>query len=415
MHQDIQNKLFIDEKKSSNKKYYIFTVFVLLAAGVYFFYFLKDKTASDAKIEYVTKSVKKDNLTVIVSATGNLKPTNSVDIGIEVSGTIKEIYVDFNDEVKVNQPMAKLDTTKLENQVLSDKAAFQIAKANLKESQISIENKKSRLERALKMQQESKGKYPSIEEMEVYKYEYDLANAAYDVSKARQEQSLYNLRTSQENLQKATVMSSINGIVLNRNIEVGQTVAASMQTPILFTVARDLSNMELIVSIDEADIADIKEAQDVVFSVDAYGDEEFKGLIKQLRLNPKEVSGVITYDAVISVKNDELLLKPGMTATANITTKKIENHLIVPNSAFRFSPKQVQKKSASLTFSRPKQTSETRSIDKKSQRTLWVLKDDNPIKLTVEVLASDAKNSAVISDELYQDDLVIISQKNSDE
>jgi HlyD family secretion protein len=410
----VDKDIFLEDKKRS-KKWYI--LFVLLIAGTlgYFFYFFGNKSDSNEKIVYVQKDVKKDDLTVVVSATGNLEPTNSVDIGIEVSGTIKEIYVDFNDEVKENQVMAKLDITKLESQVLSDKAALEIAKANTNETKITIDNKKSKYDRALKMLKSSGGKYPSKEDMEAYKYEYDLARASYDVNTAREKQALYNLKTSEENLQKATVRSSIDGIVLDRQVEVGQTVAASMQTPVLFTVAKDLKKMELIVSIDEADIADIKEAQDVVFSVDAYSDKEFKGRIKQLRLNPQEDSGVITYDAVISVDNDELLLKPGMTASANIVTKKIKDHLIVPNSAFRYTLKVSEKKSASLTFSRPKRVSQTKTLGKENQRTIWILKDAKPYKLTVSVVASDAKNSAVLSDELKIDDSVIISQKNSNE
>lgn len=262
---------------------------------------------------------------------------------------------------------------------------------------------------------ESNEKYPSKEEIEDYKFDHESAIAEFNANKAKEQQALFNLKTSQENLQKATVSSSINGIVLNREVEVGQTVAATMQTPVLFTVARDLSKMELVVSIDEADIADIKEGLDVIFSVDAYGDQKFKGLIKQLRLNPKEVSGVITYDAVVSVENEKFLLKPGMTATADIITKVLKDHLIIPNAALRYTPSASTKKSASLTFSRPRDKKGTVDLNKKDQRNIWLLKDSKPYKVTVKVSDSDGKNSAVVSQDIQVDDKVIISQKNNNE
>lgn len=414
MDRDIEQKLQFD-KKSSKKIYYIFVFLGILLVSSYYIFVLKNKETLNKEIEYITKSVKKGDLTVVVSATGNLQPTNSVDIGIEVSGTIKEIYVDFNDEVKKGQLMAKLDTEKLENEVSSNEAALLVAKANLMQSRIAVKNKKSKLERALFIYGESKKKYPSKEEIEDCKYEYESAVAAFDASRAKEQQALFNLKNSRENLQKATVSSSINGIVLNRNVEVGQTVTATMQTPVLFTVARDLSKMELAASIDEADIADIKEGLDVVFGVDAYGERKFRGVIKQLRLNPKEVSGVISYDAVVSVENKDLLLKPGMTATADIITKVLKGHLIIPNAALRYTPSTSAKKSASLTFSRPRDKKDTVDLDKKDERNIWVVRDSKPYKVSVKVLDSDGKNSAVISRDIGQDEKVIISQKNNHE
>ena len=286
---NVEDKLDLKQPKTNKKYFLIILILTAVSFLIYILYFSKMENNSDTKIEYITKEVKKDKLTVIVSATGNLEPTNSVDIGIEVSGTIKEIYVDYNDKVKVGQVMAKLDTNKLENEVASNKASLLMVKANLYESEITVKNKKSRLKRALKMYKQTDHKFPSTEDIENYKYEYELSQATFKVNQAKEQQAFYNLKTSQENLQKATVKSSIEGIILSRNIEIGQTVAATMQTPVLFKVARDLSKMELILSIDEADIADIKEALEVTFSVDAYGDRKFKGLLKQLRLNPKEV------------------------------------------------------------------------------------------------------------------------------
>ncbi|MEA3352828.1 MAG: efflux RND transporter periplasmic adaptor subunit [Campylobacterota bacterium] len=411
----IEDKLDLNKPKTDKKYFFIILILTAVSAVIYILYFYKIENNSDAKMEYITKEVKKEKLSVIVSATGNLEPTNSVDIGIEVSGTIKEIYVDYNDNVKVGQLMAKLDTNKLENEVASNKASLLMAKANLYESEITVKNKKSKLDRALKIYRQADHKFPSDEDIENYKYEYELSQATFKVNQAKQQQAFYNLKTSQENLLKATVKSSIDGIILSRNVEIGQTVAATMQTPILFKLARDLSRMELIVSIDEADIADIKEGLDVTFSVDAYLERKFKGVLKQLRLNPKEVNAVITYDAVVSVDNDELLLKPGMTATAQITTKVINNTLIIPNGALRFKPIIKKEKKASLTFSREIRKRDTKDLDKIDKRDIWILKGSEAKKVSVKVLASDGKNSAVESDEIKENDLVIISQKNSNE
>ncbi len=417
MQTDIQEKLEIRQHSNPSKKkfYFMALILLLVLAGIYYVLVINAQDKNAQNLQYVTKAIQKDDLTVLVSTTGNLEPTNSVDIGIEVSGTIQEIYVDFNDTVKENQILAKLDTKKLENEVLSLQATFEVAKANLYESLLTVKNTKNKLDRAKKMLQDSKGKYPSQEEMDTYEYNYTIANASYNANKAKQKQALYDLKTAQENLEKATVRSSINGIVLNRNIEIGQTVTATMETPVLFTVAKDLSKMELIVSIDEADIADIKEGLQVVFSVDAYPDTKFYGTIKQLRINPIEVSGVITYDTVVRVDNNQLLLKPGMTATADIITKTITGHLVLPNAALRFTPKTTTKQEVSLKLGPPTSKNNTTDLSKKDERSIWILKDSKPVKVMVKVLESDGKYTAVESEELNEQDQVIVSQQNNNE
>ena len=327
----------------SSKKIYIWVILILLlGSSAYYFFILKNSTQTQT-FEYVTKKITRGDLSVVVSATGNLNPTNSVDIGIEVSGTIKEIYVDFNDEVEIGQVLAKLDTTKLQSEVDSLRASLTIAKANQKESEVGLRSKKSIYDRTLKMYKSSNGKYPSINELDDTKFTYETAISNLDATKAKVEQAIYNLKTAQQNLDKAVVKSSIKGIVLNKEIEVGQTVAATMSTPTLFTLAKDLTLMDLIVSIDEADVADIKKDLNVTFSVDAYPKKVFKGKIKQVRLNPIAVNGVVTYETVVLVNNEELLLRPGMTASAKIVTKESVDKLIVPNGALRFKPKTQNK------------------------------------------------------------------------
>ena len=403
----------------SSKKIYIWVILILLlGSSAYYFFILKNSTQTQT-FEYVTKKITRGDLSVVVSATGNLNPTNSVDIGIEVSGTIKEIYVDFNDEVEIGQVLAKLDTTKLQSEVDSLRASLTIAKANQKESEVGLRSKKSIYDRTLKMYKSSNGKYPSINELDDTKFTYETAISNLDATKAKVEQAIYNLKTAQQNLDKAVVKSSIKGIVLNKEIEVGQTVAATMSTPTLFTLAKDLTLMDLIVSIDEADVADIKKDLNVTFSVDAYPKKVFKGKIKQVRLNPIAVNGVVTYETVVLVNNEELLLRPGMTASAKIVTKESVDKLIVPNGALRFKPK-TQNKERKNTMSlveppkRPHGENKAKDLSKKDMSPIFILENNEVKRVMVKVLDTDGKSSTVESKDLKVDDEVIISQKSDD-
>ena len=403
----------------SSKKIYIWVILILLlGSSAYYFFILKNSTQTQT-FEYVTKKITRGDLSVVVSATGNLNPTNSVDIGIEVSGTIKEIYVDFNDEVEIGQVLAKLDTTKLQSEVDSLRASLTIAKANQKESEVGLRSKKSIYDRTLKMYKSSNGKYPSINELDDTKFTYETAISNLDATKAKVEQAIYNLKTAQQNLDKAVVKSSIKGIVLNKEIEVGQTVAATMSTPTLFTLAKDLTLMDLIVSIDEADVADIKKDLNVTFSVDAYPKKVFKGKIKQVRLNPIAVNGVVTYETVVLVNNEELLLRPGMTASAKIVTKESVDKLIVPNGALRFKPK-TQNKERKNTMSlveppkRPQGENKAKDLSKKDMSPIFILENNVVKRVMVKVLDTDGKSSTVESKDLKVDNEVIISQKSDD-
>ena len=402
----------------SSKKIYIWVVIFLLISGfgAYYYFFIKADNKNQT-VEYITTKVKKGDLSVVVSATGNLNPTNSVDIGIEVSGTIKEIYVDFNDEVEVGQVLAKLDTRKLQIEVDSSKAALSISMANLKESEVTLKNKKVSYDRTQKMYNSSNGKYPSINELDNSKYTYEAALASYEAAKAKVNQSEFSLNTALQNLDKAVVKSSIKGIVLNREVEVGQTLAASMNAPKLFTLAKDLSQMDLIVSIDEADVSDIKKGLDVTFTVDAYPNDNFKGKIKQVRLNPVDVNGVVTYETVVLVDNEKLLLRPGMTANAKIITKESKDKLIIPNSALRFKPKeQVEQKTNTMSLVQPPRRTQngntTKELGKKEFSAIWIMENNTPKRVMVKVLDTDGKSTTIESNDLKVDDEVISSQKS---
>ncbi|MFA5721471.1 MAG: efflux RND transporter periplasmic adaptor subunit, partial [Aliarcobacter sp.] len=325
----------------------------------------------------------------------------------------KEIFVDYNDEVKVGQVLAVLDTVKLQSQVDSSKAALAIAKANYKESEVNLRNKKLTYERVLKMFEDSNGKYPSKNELDDAKFAYEAAQSSLEASKARVMQAEFNLKTDEQNLEKAYVRSSIDGIVLNRDVEIGQTLAATMSAPKLFTLAKDLRSMDLIVSIDEADVADIKKDLPVTFTVDAYANRTFKGKIKQVRLNPINSNGVITYETVVEVHNEDLLLKPGMTATARIVTKDSKDKILVPNSALRFKPKiDEAKRVAMMGPSRRPQGAVTKDLDKKELSPIYKLENGELKRVMVKILDTDGRSSAIESKELNIGDEVIISQKS---
>ena len=417
MDTNLQNELNKYSNKNSNKKYF-FIIFIILflGSGIYYYFFI----SQSQKVEidsYNTKKVTRGDLSVIVSATGILNPTNSVEIGVEVSGTIKEIYVDFNDEVEVGQLLAVLDTRKLQSEVDGQTASLGISKANLKESEVNLRNKKTVYDRTLKMYNSSGGKYPAVNELDDARFAYESSVSSFEASKAKVEQSSFSLNTAKQNLDKAYVKSSIKGIVLNRAVEVGQTLAASMNAPKLFTLAKDLTQMDLIVSIDESDVADIKKGLDVTFTVDAYPNKIFKGKIKQVRLNPVDVNGVVTYETVVVVNNEELLLRPGMTATAQINTKQSLDKLMIPNGTLRFKPKiQLEQKANTMNLvqgpRRPQGENISKDLGKKELSPIYILENNQPKRIMVKVLETDGKTTTVESNDLKVDDELIISQKS---
>ena len=417
MDTNLQNELKSYSNKNSKKKYFfIIFIVLLLIAGVYYFFFANQSKKEEVNL-YNTKKVTRGDLSVIVSATGTLNPTNSVEIGVEVSGTIKEIYVDFNDEVEVGQLLAILDTRKLQSEVDGQTASLGISKANLKESEVNLRNKKSVYDRTLKMYNSSGGKYPSINELDDAKFAYESSVSSFEAAKAKVEQSSFSLNTAKQNLDKAYVKSSIKGIVLNRAVEVGQTLAASMNAPKLFTLAKDLTQMDLIVSIDESDVADIKKDLDVTFTVDAYPNKNFKGKIKQVRLNPVTVNGVVTYETVVGVNNEELLLRPGMTATAQINTKQSFDKLMIPNGALRFKPKiQSEQKANTMNLVQPPRRvageNASKDLSKKEFTPIYVLENNQPKRVMVKILETDGKVTTIESNDLKVDDELIISQKS---
>ena len=292
----------------------------------------------DDGVRYSTEPARRGDLTVTVTATGTLQPTNQVDVGSELSGTIRTVSADFNDTVKVGQELAKLDTSKLDSAVLQSRAAVESARAKVEQAQANLAEAESQIARFQHVRELSGGKVPS-------QADFDTANAAVlsaraDVAsnKASVAQAQATLDGQLTDLSKASIKSPINGIVLVRTVEPGATVAASLQAPVLFTLAEDLTRMELHVSVDEADVGQVKEGQSAGFTVDAWPDRRFSAKVQQVRYGAATVEGVVTYETVLEVDNSERLLRPGMTATAEITVNQLSNVVLAPNAALRFTP-----------------------------------------------------------------------------
>lgn len=385
-------------KKSPLKKYIIIAAVVSLIAGGGWFWI---KNATSSKTEYLTAPAQIKELTTTVSATGNLEPTNTIDVGIEVSGTITDVLVDYNDHVLKGQLMARLDTTKLSSAVTSSEAALLRYKANISAAKATLANAKNEYERVHKMYTSTGGNYPSKKEVDEADNALLSAKAGVDAAIAQSAQASAELETHQDNLRKAIVVSPIEGIVLERKVEPGQTVVAAMQTPVLFKMAKSLNTMKVIVSVDEADIGEVKERQTVTFTVDAYPDHRFKGVITQLRLNSVMVNGVVTYDAVVEVPNDNLQLRPGMTATAQIITGVLPSALTVPNAALRFTPP-LEKEDKEKTAQKSANT---------NGKALWILREGKAEKIEVNVGKSDGISTAILGSALKPSDDVIIGIK----
>lgn len=374
-------------------------------------------TKSDS-VQYKTQKVSRGDLTVIVTATGTLKPTKTVDVGSEISGTIKSIEVDYNSKVKVGQILAKLDTTKLEAQVTQSKAALESAKAKVLQARATVNETRSKLEKYAHIRQLSNNKVPSQNEFDAAQAAFDRAKAEEASAVAAEAQAKASLDAYETDLSKAVIYSPINGIVLTRSIELGQTVAASFETPVLFTLAEDLTQMELHVDVDEADIGQVKEGQEATFSVDAYPNREFKAQIIQTRYGSKTVDGVVTYETVLKVDNSDLSLRPGMTATADIVVQKVQNTLLIPTAALRFimpadSDSKTSRGLVGALLPRPPVSEPKKheiTNEKKNQHQIWILKDGQPVTAMVTTGMENGVMTEVLNGDITEGIPVIIER-----
>lgn len=306
---------------TNKKKKLIICIYVAIAIIAAVTIFMRSNKRQPITIIYETAKVERATISNSVTATGTIEPVNKVEVGTQVSGIISKIYVDYNSIVKKGQVIAELDKINLESELAS-------AKANLASSKSELDYQETNYKRMKALH--DKG-FISDDDFDIADLSYKKAKEAYLVQ-------LQTVQKAQTNLGYATITSPIDGVVLSKDVEEGQTVAASFSTPTLFTIARDLTDMQVVANVDEADIGNVRDGQRVTFTVDAFPDDTFEGRVKQVRQQGEEESNVVTYEVVISAPNNDLKLKPQLTANVNIYTEEIENVVSVPAKALRFSP-----------------------------------------------------------------------------
>ncbi len=312
-------------------------VLVVLAAIAAAFFLLRGRSEATA---YTTGTVDRGDVVEVVGATGTLEAVTTVQVGSQVSGTIQSLYADFNSTVKKGQVIARLDPSILQARLGQAEANVLSARANVDRSQASVEDTKQKFARARELANQ---KLIAETDLETAKANHDGAVAQLKASQAAESQAVANLNQAKVDLSHTIIDTPIDGVVISRNVDVGQTVAASFQAPVLFVIANDLARMRVNAAVDEADVGRVREGQEVVFHVDAFPEREFNGVVEQVRLNPTTVSNVVSYNTIVAVDNRDLLLRPGMTATVSIVVRKAENALRLPAAALRFRPEGYQR------------------------------------------------------------------------
>ena len=355
---------------------------------------------------YVTLAPVRDDLTVTVTATGTLEPVRSVSIGSELSGIVSKVNVDVNSTVKAGDVLIELDTAKLKSAVNQAKASLASAKAGLGEANAAVVEARLKMKRLDELNKASGGKLPSRTEMDAQRATVLKAEAAVATAKAKIEDAQAQLETQETNLSKASIISPVDGVVLARSVEPGYAVAASLQAVELLTVATDLRELELQVDIDEADVGEVKPGLTSSFTVAAYPNRTFDASLSKVAYG------------YLDVPNKDMFLRPGMTATATIETAKREKVLLVPNTAFRFTPK-VTKASSSVSFMMPpprennKQAKTVAHAQTEREQTIYVLRNGQAQQLTVRTGLTDGRRTEILSDNLTESDQVITEQRSA--
>ena len=379
------------------------TLLLLLVGG----YFLARRGSDASAPGYRTAAVSRGNLVVRVAATGNLQPTNQVDVGSELSGTMEAVYVDVNDKVKRGQILARLDLSRLQDQLANARGALAAAQSQVKLAAATVKETRLYFDRLTSMHALSGGGEPSKVALDTAEAAWSRALASQANAIAAVAQARAQLSSDETNLAKASIRSPIDGVVLARTIEPGQTVAASLQAPVLFALAEDLSKMELQVDVDEADVGQVRDGQRATFTVDAYPGREYPAQVRRVGFGSQTKDGVVSYLTVLTVNNDDLSLRPGMTATASIVVSERKNALLVPSAALRFTPVSAATTSRGsggllgrLMPRRPHGNASSTAGGSGKTRQVWILRDGQPVAVPVTIGASDGKLTEVISGNL---------------
>jgi HlyD family secretion protein len=372
----------------------IAVVVVLLAVAGYF-----GRGSGDTQ-QFATEAARRGDLQMTVIATGKLQPTNQVDVGSEVSGRVDKINVDFNDPVSKDQVLAVMDTEQLEARVTQASAQLAAAEAAQRQAEATANEERGKAKRAEEL---VKSNFVSEQALETAQASAARADAAVASAKAQVTVAKASLESDQTALRKAVIRSPIDGVVISREVEEGQTLAATFQTPLLFKLAEDLTRMELHLDIDEADIGLVHEGQNATFTVDAFPDQEFPARIEAVRYAPQEKDNVVTYEAVLSVANPDKLLRPGMTATAEIVAQSKPGVLMVANRALRFNPSENNANFMDGPGFRD------------DQEQVWVLEDGKPKAIDVKTGASNEQWTEITKGEVTPGMELITSVAQTDD
>jgi HlyD family secretion protein len=361
----------------------------LVAAGGYYYY--QSQQQPDPSEVYRTEEVDLGDMVQTVSANGTLNPVTLVSVGTQVSGTVRKLYADFNQEVKKGQILLELDDA--------------IYSAQVRQSEANIRNVQATLDLA----RANEARMQNLFNLEyVSRLELDQAIQARRSAEAQIAQAQAQLARDRANLNYTVIRSPVSGVVVARQVDIGQTVAASFQTPELFKIAQDLSKMQIHSNFAEADVGQIRVGQPATFSVDAYQDRKFSAVVQQVRLNPTIQANVVTYDVVLGVDNPELILLPGMTSYVSIAVAEQQAALRVPNAALRYRPAQNES-----SRDKPKAKSSRRQDG--SVRKVYVLRQGKPVAVPVTLGITDNKYTAVLSGDLKAGDQVIVGDNSSNE
>lgn len=375
--------------------------------------------ATEQEGRYRTEVAERGKLVVTVSASGTLQPTRSVDVGCELSGTLDAVLANENDRVRKGQVVARLDTSKLRDAVAKSAAAVAAAEAGVLQAEATVAEARASLGRLRHVAELSGGKVPSKTELETAEATYQRAVANVASAKATVTQARAALKTDETNIDKAVIRAQTDGVVLSRKVEPGQTIVAAMTTPVLFTIAEDLTKMELQVKVDEADVGNVKLGQSANFTVSAWPGRRFPATLQRVGLGATTTDNVVTYKTVLSVANDDLALRPGMTATARIVTAQREDALLVPNAALRFTPPDIAGGAPSGGFlsrllprpPQPRKTSPASAATDAKQ--VWTLQDGRPVAVPVQTGASNGRQTEITGGDLTTGMSVIVDYQEA--
>jgi HlyD family secretion protein len=379
------------------KKVIVASVIVIALAASAFIIFGRKSN----EIKFRTEKVTRGDITMTVTATGTMNAVTTVLVGTQVSGTIKNIYVDYNSPVKKGQLIAQIDPATFQAQVSQARANLLSAKANLEKAEATLVDAKRTMERYKKLSSEG---LVAKSDFDTADTNYETAKASVSAAQSQVAQTGAALEFAETNLRYTKILSPVDGVVISRSVDVGQTVAASFQTPTLFTIAQDLTKMQIDTSVDESDIGKVKVGQDVEFAVDAYPETTFTGKVWQVRNAPITVENVVTYDVVVQVANPDLKLKPGMTANVSIIVAKKKDVLRIPNAALRF---KLPGKALQSAAKKTEKTSEKRGPG------LWILQNGQLRRIPVSLGISDGTYTELVSGDISEgQDLIVESLSN---